>query len=96
MAEGAGLLAPKMRVRYLLSKVKNAVRTAAVHSRCLLDRKIDLAQNLAARIRHMGALDADADILHAWETTDGCFEERIAAFLLQLSFYHAIKNLPHT
>lgn len=93
MAEAAGLLAPKMRVRYLLSKVKKAERTAAMHSRCLLDRKIDLAQNLAERIRQMGALDTDADILHAWETTDGCFEDRIAAFLQQLSFFSSHQEL---
>lgn len=86
IAEAAGRLAPKVQVKYLLAKVRQAERIAAAHSRCELDQKIDVAQNFGARIRRMGGLDKDVDILHAWEMTAGRFEERFDAFLCQLSF----------
>jgi hypothetical protein len=93
MLESARHLPLTGQPKFLLSKVGKAERLVAAQDRYLLDLKFAIARSLWARMRDIGATDAEADVLHAWEMTRGTFWEHFSDFLDKLSFASSHQKL---
>jgi hypothetical protein len=83
--DAAKHLAPPVQSKFLLSGVSKAERCAAMHDRCLLDRKFEIARDLWLHMRNIGAVCTESDVLYAWVMTEGAFESRFNTFLEKLS-----------